>query len=67
MKGTFNVPSIEVEGTKCQELEGRQDWTNDRGEPGQMNRLSLRNNWLEFMTAGKLPIILEEFIDYTPI
>ena len=32
----------------------------------QMNRLSLRNNWLKFKTAGKLAIILEEFIEYTP-
>ena len=31
----------------------------------QMNRLSLRNNWLKFMTAGYLPIVLEEFIKYT--
>ena len=29
-----------------------------------MNRLSLRNNRLKSKTAGKLPIILEEFIDY---
>jgi hypothetical protein len=45
---------------------------NDRGEPAvtelQMNRLSLRNNRLKFIkTAGKLPIIFEEFIEYTPI
>ena len=33
----------------------------------QMNRLSLRNNRLEFKTAGKLSIFLEEFIEYTPI
>ena len=43
----------------------------DRGEPVasyQMNRLSLRNNRLNFKTAGKLPIVLEEFIEYyTPI
>jgi hypothetical protein len=32
-----------------------------------MNRLSLRNNWLKFKTAGKLPNILEKFIAYTPI
>jgi len=26
----------------------------------------LRNNWLKFIkTAGELPIILEEFIEYT--
>ena len=44
--------------------------SNDRGEPAvslQMNRLSLRNNRLKFKTAGKLLIILEEFIEYTPI
>jgi hypothetical protein len=29
--------------------------------------LSLSNNRLEFKTAGKLPIILEELIEYTPI
>ena len=37
------------------------------GSKLQMNQLSLRNNWLKFKTAGKLPIILEEFIEYTPI
>ena len=31
-----------------------------------MNRLSLRYNRLKFKTAGKLPIVLEEFIEYTP-
>ena len=31
-----------------------------------MNRLSLRNNRLELNTAGKSPILLEEFIEYTP-
>ena len=30
-----------------------------------MNRLSLRNNWLKSKTAGKLPIVLEESIEYT--
>ena len=29
--------------------------------------VDLRNNWLRFKTAGKLPIILEEFIEYTLI
>ena len=33
----------------------------------QMNRLSLRNNRLKLKTAEKLPIILEEFIEYIPI
>jgi hypothetical protein len=28
-----------------------------------MNRSSLRNNWLKFKIAGKLPLILEEFIE----
>ena len=31
------------------------------------NRLSLRNNRLKFKTAGKLLIILEELLGYTPI
>ena len=32
----------------------------------QMNRLSLRKNRLKkFKIAGKLPIILEEFLEYT--
>ena len=31
------------------------------------NRLSLRSNQLKFKTAWKLPIVLEEFIEYTPI
>ena len=29
--------------------------------------VSLRNNLLKFKTAGKLPIILEGSIEYTPI
>ena len=29
-----------------------------------MNRLSLRNNRLKFKGAGKLPSILEAFIEY---
>ena len=32
-----------------------------------MNRLSLKNNRLKMKTAEKLPLILEEFIEYTPI
>jgi hypothetical protein len=28
--------------------------------------LSLRNNWLKFKTIGKIPAILEEFIEYKP-
>ena len=31
-----------------------------------MNRLSSRNNWLKFKIAGKLLIVLEGFIEYTP-
>jgi hypothetical protein len=30
-----------------------------------MNRLSLKNNQLKFKIVGKLPIILEEFVEYT--
>ena len=30
-----------------------------------MNRLSLRNNLLKFKAAGEVPIILEEYIEYT--
>ena len=33
----------------------------------QMKRLSLRNNQLKYETSGELPIILEKFIEYTPI
>jgi hypothetical protein len=33
----------------------------------KMNRLSLRNNLLKFKTAGKVLVIVEEFILYTPI
>ena len=31
-----------------------------------MNRFILRNNWLKFKAAGKLPNILDEFMEYTP-
>jgi len=31
-----------------------------------MDRLGLKNNQLKFKTAGKSPIVLEEFIKYTP-
>ena len=43
---------------------------NDRGEPAvsyKWTGWSLRNNRLKFKTVGKLPIILAEFIEYTPI
>jgi hypothetical protein len=30
-----------------------------------MNRLSLRNDRLKFKIAGKLSIVLEEFVKYT--
>ena len=43
-------------------------WSGRTGSELQMNQLSLRNNRLKFKTAGKLPIVLEEFIEeYTPI
>ena len=32
-----------------------------------MNRLSFKNNRLKLKIAWKLPIILEEFIEYTQI
>jgi hypothetical protein len=32
-----------------------------------MNQLSLRNNGLKFETAGILPVVVEEFIEYAPI
>jgi len=32
-----------------------------------MTRLSLRNNQLKFKTSGKVPIILDEFVEYAPI
>jgi len=32
-----------------------------------MNQLSLKNNQLKVKTTGKLPIVLEECIEYTPI
>ena len=41
--------------------------TYDRGEQAVSYRWSLRNNRLKFKTTGQLPIILEEFIEYTPI
>ena len=33
----------------------------------RMNRLSFDNNQLKFKTSEKLPIILHEFIECTPI
>jgi hypothetical protein len=43
-------------------------WSRRTGSKFHMNWLSLRNNRLKLKTAGKLPIILEEFIEeYTPI
>ena len=38
-----------------------EQWSRRTGSSFQVNRLSLRNNQLKFKTAGKLPIILEEF------
>ena len=43
---------------------------NGQGEPAvsyKLNRLSLRNNRLKFKTAGNLPLILEDFKEYTPM
>ena len=42
-------------------------WSGRTGSYLQMNRLSLRNNRLMLETAGKLPVVLEEFIEYTPL
>ena len=42
-------------------------WSGTRnGSWLQMSRLSLRNHRSRLETAGKLPIILEEFIEYIP-
>ena len=42
---------------------------NEQGEPTnrllQMNRLDLSNYWLKFKSSGKLPIILEESVEYS--
>jgi hypothetical protein len=43
---------------------------NDRGEPAVCYTWTgwvSVNNWWKLQTAGKLPIILEEFTEYTPI
>ena len=40
-------------------------WSGRTGSQLQMNRLSFRNNRVKFKTAGKKPILLEEFIEYT--
>jgi len=45
----------------------RERWLGRTCSSVQMNLLSLRNNRLTFKTLGKLSIILEEFIDYTPL
>ena len=42
-------------------------WLRSTGGYLQMNRLSLRTNRLKFKTAGKLPTVSEEFLEYTPI
>ena len=42
-------------------------WSGRTGSWLQMNRPSLRNDRLKFKTARKLPIVLEEFIEYSPI
>ena len=44
--------------------------TYDRGEPAVSYKFTgwvWEINWLKFKTAGKLPIILEESIEYTPV
>ena len=51
----------------CLQKQAPELWPGRTGSWLQMNQLSLRNNRLKFKTAGKLPIILEEFIEYTPI
>ena len=50
----------------CTTLRTLEQWSGRTGSWLQMNRLSLRNNRLKFKTAGKLPIILENFIKHTP-
>ena len=45
---------------------GGDHWTGRTGCWLPMNRLSWRNNRLKLKTLGQLPIILEEFIEYTP-
>ena len=43
-------------------------WRYDRGEPAVRYRWTgweILNNWLKFKIAGKLPIILEEFVEYS--
>ena len=44
----------------------RDQWSPRTGSWLQMNRLTLRNNQLVLKTAGKLPTILEEFIQLYP-
>ena len=46
-------------------LVGRELRSGRTGSSLQMNQLSLRDNQLKFKTAGKLPVILEEFMEYT--
>ena len=45
----------------------KKKYVNEWGDWLQTNQLSLRNNWLEFKTSGKLLIILEGSIEYTYI
>ena len=46
---------------------GAKLWSGRTGGQLQTNWLSLKNNRWKFTTAGNLPTILEEFIEYTPI
>jgi hypothetical protein len=46
-----------------------EEGSNERGEAAtsyKTNWLSLRNNRLKFKTAGKLPVVLEELVEYAP-
>ena len=54
-------------GTKYNHLErtSAKLWWGATGGYLQMNWLSLRNNWLKFEIVGRLPIVLEGFIEYT--
>ena len=69
MVSTININNDIKEPTRgCQNRNTtRIQWSGRTGSLLQMNRLSLRNNRLNFKTVGKLPVILEEFIEYTPI
>ena len=44
---------------------GLAQWTGRANCSLEMNPLSLRDNHLEFKTSTKLPVVLEEFREYT--